>query len=288
MESGTLAGILNDCMAPTTCPYCLSRQISKCPGTTDGGYGVFRCSACRRKFNERTSTPFNYLEFPTDIVFQVVLCRFRYKLSLRDLAELFLLRGFTFTHEAVREWEERFAPLLAQQLRQKRKGKISKRWYVDETYLKVKGKWCYLYRAIDRNGNLVDSMLSATRDRAAAQQFFRKTLSVAQGAPQQVTTDGHDSYPRAIREVLGTEVEHRNNAYLNRRIEQDHRGIKQRYYPMLGFGAFSSARRFCSAFEEVRQYFRPRRKRKQFVFLAQQRQQFVTRVQVLQSNFLAS
>jgi transposase-like protein len=207
---------------------------------------------------------------------------------LRELAEMFLVRGLTFTHEAVREWEERFAPLLAAQLRRKRHGKVSRRWYVDETYLKVKGKWCYLYRAIDRNGNLVDSMLSATRDMAAAQRFFRKTLSVAEEAPQQVTTDGHDSYPRAIREVLGRDVEHRDNAYLNRRIEQDHRSIKQRYYPMLGFGALRSAQRFCSAYEELRQYLRPRRRRKQFVSLARQRQRFVVRVQALQASFLTS
>ena len=115
------------------CPFCHSRETSKRLGTTDLGYGIFRCSACRRKCNERTGTPFNHLEFPTDIVFQVVLCRLRYKLSLRDLAELFLLRGFTFTHEAVREWEERFAPLLTDHLRRKRSGKVGRRWYVDET-----------------------------------------------------------------------------------------------------------------------------------------------------------
>ena len=275
-------------MPPMSCPYCHSHLISKRDRTTDLGYRVFRCHRCCRKFNERTGTPFNYLEFPTDIVFQVVLCRLRYKLSLRDLVELFLLRGFTFTHEAVREWEERFAPLLADQLRRKRQGQIGQRWFVDETYLKVSGRWCYLYRAIDKEGNLVDSMLSATRDRAAAQRFFRKALSVAEEAPQQVTTDGHDSYPRAVREVLGRQVEHRDNAYLNRRIEQDHRGIKQRYYPMLGFGAFPSAQRFCSAFDEIRQYFRPRRRRKQFVSLARQRQLFVSKVQVLQAHFLAS
>src|SRR5947209_3381939 len=85
VESGPSAGILSGCMPPMTCPYCPSRPISKRIGTTDLGYGVFRCSACRRKFNERTGTPFNHLEFPTDIVFQVVLCRLRYKLSLRDL-----------------------------------------------------------------------------------------------------------------------------------------------------------------------------------------------------------
>src|SRR3954454_25058380 len=167
-------------------------------------------------------------------------------------------------------------------------GQVGPRWYVDETYLKVKGKWCYLYRAIDHDGNLVDSLLSSTRDMQAAQQFFESALSIAEQAPQQVTTDGHDSYPRAIREVLGTEVEHRNNAYLNRRIEQDHRGIKQRYDPMLGFGAFPSAQRFCRAFEEVRQYFRPRRKRKQFVSLAHGRRQFLFRARVLESLFLAA
>jgi transposase-like protein len=123
---------------------------------------------------------------------------------------------------------------------------------------------------------------------AAAQRFFRNALAVAGQAPQQVTTDGHDSYPRAVREILGRNVEHRDNAYLNRRIEQDHRGIKQRYYPMLEFGVFPSAQRFCSAFDEVQQYFHPRRRHKQFVSLARQRQLFVTKVQVLQANFLAS
>jgi putative transposase len=156
------------------------------------------------------------------------------------------------------------------------------------TRLRVKGKWCYLYRAIDREGNLVDSMLSETRDMAAAKTFFRGAVSVIGKLPRQVTSDGHDSYPRAIREVLGCQVEHRCSAYLNRRIEQDHRGVKQRYYPMLGFGAFPSAQRFCRAFEEVRQYFRPRRKRKQVISLAQRRQRFVSRARVLKSMFFAA
>jgi transposase-like protein len=241
------------------CPHCQSARIRNLNRTTDLGYAVFRCRG--RKSNERTGSPFNYLELPTDIVFEIVLCRLRYKLSLRNLAEMFLLRGFEFTHEAVRDWEERFAPLLAEHVRRKRKGKAGRRWYVDETYVKVKGKWCYLYRAIDWDDNLVDSMLSATRDMAAAQRFFRSAQSITIPAPKQVTTDGHDSYPRrAIRESLGPKVKHRCSAYLNRRIEQDHRAVKQRYYPMLGFGSLASAQRFCRAFEEVRQYFRPRRK----------------------------
>lgn len=270
------------------CPHCQSPQIRNLNRRTELGYQVFRCGACRRKSNERTGTPFNYLELPTDIVFEIVLCRLRYKLSLRNLAEMFLLRGFEFTHEAVREWEERFAPLVAEQLRRKRKGKVGRRWYVDETYLKVKGKWCYLYRAIDREGNLVDSMLSATRDMDAARGFFRSAQSMASRAPTQVTTDGHDSYPRAIRETLGRKVAHRCSAYLNRRIERDHRGVKQRYYPMLGFGALPSAQRFCRAFEEVRQYFRPRRKQNEVISLADARRQFLFRAIKLESLFLGA
>jgi transposase-like protein len=90
--------------------------------------------ACQRLFNERTGTLFNYLEAPTDVVFLVVLWRLRYKLSLRDVAEMFLERGFVFTHETVRDWEARFAPLVADQLRRKRQGQAGRSWYVDETY----------------------------------------------------------------------------------------------------------------------------------------------------------
>jgi transposase-like protein len=85
---------------------------------------------------------------------------------------MFLERGFEFTHEAVRDWETGFAPLIADCLRAKRRGQAGSSWYVDETYVRVKGRWCYLYRAIDRDGNLVDTMLSETRDMAAAKRFF--------------------------------------------------------------------------------------------------------------------
>ena len=90
--------------------------------------------------NERTGTPFNHLSFPTEIVLQVVLWRLRYKLSLREEAEMFLERGFVFSHEAVREWEARFTQLLADQLRAKRHGQAGSSWYVDETYLKLNGR----------------------------------------------------------------------------------------------------------------------------------------------------
>jgi putative transposase len=129
---------------------------------------------------------------------------------------------------------------------------------VDETYVRVKGKWCYLYRAIDADGILVDSRLSEKRDMEAAQQFFKQALAVVGQTPKQVTTDGHASYPRTVRQTLGDQVQHRTNKYLNNRLEQDHRGVKQRYYPMHGFGNFDSATHFCSAFDELRNYLRSR------------------------------
>ncbi len=186
----------------------------------------------------------------------VVLWRLRYKLSLRDLAAMFLERGFVFSHEAVRDWEARFAPLMTARLRAKRRGQAGIRWHADETYVRVDGRWCYLYRAIDREGNLIEVLLSERRDMASAQRFFARALEIVERAPEQVTTDGHDAYPRAIRETLGGGVAHRTSRYKNTRIEQDHRGVKQRSYPMRGFGSFTSAARFCPGFEEQRRYFR--------------------------------
>src|SRR6266487_3620395 len=112
----------------------------------------------------------------------------------------------------------------------------------------------------------------------AAQRFFKQAVEVVGHAPERVTTDGHDSYPRAIRETLGSEVLHRTNRSLNNRLEQDHRGIKQRSFPMRGFGSVSSASRFCRAFDEVRQFFGVRTTMKQHVSLAEQREMLRQRV----------
>jgi putative transposase len=121
---------------------------------------------------------------------------------------------------------------------------------VDEAYIKVYGKWCYLYRAIDHDGNLVDLRLSEKRERGAAKQFFSQAMAVVGYAPETVTTDGLRSSPRAIRETMGIEVVHRTNVSINNRREQDHRGIKQRSYPMRGFGCVVSAACFCRACDE--------------------------------------
>ncbi len=122
-----------------------------------------------------------------------------------------------------------------------------------------------------------------------AKQFFTQAVEVVGYAPERVTTDGHDAYPRAIRATLGPDVVHRCSRYLNNRIEQDHRGIKQRYYPMRGFGSFEAASRFCRAFEEQRQYFRMRTTMCQPApALREQRQVFCARWQALLGKLMAA
>ena len=195
------------------CLKCQSTELSPLNRPTSLGYQRFRCKRCRCTFNERSGTVFNFLEYPTDLVLMVVRWRLRYCLSLRNLSEMMLERGFEFTHEAVRSWEERYAPLITQHLRRQRRGTLGKSWYVDETYIKVKGKWCYLYRAVDRSGRLVDCRLSDRRDMSAAKQFFKEALEISGDAPDRVTTDKEVSYPRAIREVLSELVDQAQMVY---------------------------------------------------------------------------
>ena len=240
------------------CPKCQSTCINERPERTAQGYRRFRCLDCAKQFNERSGGLLNRTQYPSDVIALVVLWRLRYKLSLRDLAEMFLIRGFVFTYEAVRDWEAKLAPALAEELRRSRKGKVGRSWYCDETYIRVHGHWKYLYRAIDRDGALIDVMLSERRDLAAAKRFFRSAKAITGVTPDRVTTDGHDAYPRAIRTGLGSRVSHRTNCYLNNRLEQDHRGVKGRCRPMLGFKSVPSASRYCRAHDELRNLLRSR------------------------------
>lgn len=207
----------------------------------------------------------------------VVFWRLRYKLSLRDLPEMFLIRGIEFSYEAVRDWEAKLTRTLIDGLRRRCKGRIGRSWYVDVTYIKDQGRWCHLYRAIERHGALVDVRLSETRDMESAKAFFRSAKAVTGVTPARVTTDGHDSYPRAIRTELNTGVKHRTNQYLNNRIEQDHRGIKGRYRPMRGFKSPDSASRFCQGFDELRNHLQPCSRRGRTLSTNSRRHRFLTR-----------
>jgi transposase-like protein len=228
--------------------------------------------------NERSDGVLNRASLPSDVIAFVVFCRLRYRLALRDLSEIMLLRGFTISHEAIRRWEAKLLPIMGDTLRKRRHGRghhSGQSWYTDETYLKVQGRWCYLYRAIDRDGNLIETMLSATRDMKAAQRFFRSAQSVVGFVPDRVTTDGHNSYPRAIRSTLGRNVRHRTSVYLNNRLEQDHRGIKGRIQCMRGFKEHGAADRFCREPDELRNVLRSRSRHNQYVPAARRRRHFL-------------
>jgi putative transposase len=204
------------------CINCGSAGVTVRPDVTARGYRRFRCRDCGRQFNERSGGVLNRTCLPSDIIAFVVFCRLRYRLTLRDLSEIMALRGIEVSHEAVREWETKLLPVMGDEFRKRRHGtrrQSGASWYVDETYLKVRGRWCYFYRAVDRDGNLIDAMFSQQRDMKAAKAFFRSAKATIGYRPERVTTDGHGSYPRAIRRMLGKTVRHRTNAYLNDRLE---------------------------------------------------------------------
>jgi putative transposase len=250
------------------CVSCGSAATTERRDRTARGHRRFRCRDCGRQFNERSGGALNRTQYPSGVIALVVLWRLRHRLTLQGLSEMFLERGIVFSHETVREWEGKLTPILTAELRQRRRGKGGagrRSWFVDETYLKVRGRWCYLYRAIDRNGDPVDTLLSEHRDMAAAKAFFRSAKSATGLVPDRVTTDGHGSYPRAIRSTLGRHVAHRTSAHENNRLEQDHRGVRGRIRCVRGFKAFGAAARFCRGHDELRAPLRPRTRHSQRV-----------------------
>jgi transposase-like protein len=256
------------------CVGCGSSAVTERLDRTAQGYRRFRCRDCGKGYNERSGGLLNHTHFPSNVIALVVLWRLRYRLTLRDLVEMFLLRGIVFSYEAVRDWEAKLAPVLTGELRRRRRGRLGasrRHWHVDETYLRVHGRWCYLYRAIDRQGNLVDTLLSEHRDMTSAQAFFRSARAATGITPERVTTDGHGSYPRAIRTTLGRRVEHRTSTYKNNGLEGDHRGIKGRVRCMRGFKSPLSAARFCRAYDELRNLLRPRARYNQPVSASRRR-----------------
>src|ERR1700745_2420683 len=175
-------------------PACRSTAVRSRSERTAQGYRRFRCGNCGKQFNERSAGLLNRAQYPSDVIALVVLWRLRYKLTLRDLAEMFLIRGLVFSYEAVRDWAAKLTPAWAENLRRRRKGKVGRSWYVDETYIRVRGGWRYLYRAIDRAGALVDVMLSEHRDLCRRQGL----LSIGKGGDRRHPGSGHHRRPRCL------------------------------------------------------------------------------------------
>ena len=156
----------------------------------------------------------------------------RYGLSYRDLEQLLAERGVLVDHVTVYRWVRRFTPLLAEAAQPCRHA-VGDRWWVDETYVKVAGVWCYVYRAVDQFGQVIDVYLSRLRDTAAAQCFFARALNTTKVSPAEVVTDKAAVYPRVLDELVPG-AWHHNEQYANNRIEADHGQLKRRLRPMRG------------------------------------------------------
>ncbi|MGV8003040.1 IS6 family transposase [Photorhabdus temperata subsp. temperata] len=197
---------------------------------------------------------FKRLHYPVDIIAQCVRWYLAYALSLRNLEEMMAERGIEVDHSTLYRWVIRLTPLLGQAFR-RHKRPVGRRWRMDETYIKIKGQWKYLYRVVDTSGQTIDFLLTAKRDTAAALRFFRKALR-QHGEPDIITLDKSGTNTAAIA-LLNTDkskeeaIKIRQDKFLNNRIEQDHRNIKCRIRPMLGFKSFRRAQTILAGIELV-------------------------------------
>ena len=134
------------------CPHCQSENTKSIKKPTFLGYQQFICSPCDKQFNERTGTDLNYIMYPTPVVMMVIHYYYRFKVSLQDVVELMRMRGLHLTHQTVHNWAHRFGSELGMKLRARRYKKVGDQWHVDCTYLRIEGRWCYFYRAIEKLG----------------------------------------------------------------------------------------------------------------------------------------
>jgi transposase-like protein len=183
--------------------------------------------------------------FDREIIILCVRWYLRFKLSFRDLVEMMAERGIDLAHTTIMRWMQRYVPEFERRWN-RFVCKTGQSWRVDETYVKIKGRWTYLYRAVDSEGKTVDFLLRAKRDVAAAKAFFRRAFKTQGRLPRAITLDGYQASHRAAREFLGghrhgTRTDLRSSKYLNNLIEQDHRSVKLRLGPMLGFKRFRNA-----------------------------------------------
>jgi transposase-like protein len=199
---------------------------------------------------------FRGFRFPAEVILWAVRWYLRFPVSYRDLELMLADRGIAVDHVSLHRWVQRFAPELEKRLRRHLRP-CRGPWHVDETYVRVNGGWRYLYRAVDGTGQTIDFRLSAKRDKKAARRFFKRALGREDTRhPRTVVTDRLKSYPSAIREMkrdgeLGRFTRHRRGRWLNNRVEQDHRRVKRRTRPMLGFASFRTARRTLAGVEAM-------------------------------------
>src|SRR5688572_15745418 len=200
---------------------------------------------------------FKRRRFPVEIILLCVRWYCKYGISYRDLAEMMQERGVAVDPSTIFRWVQRYAPEIEKRVRPYQ-GHRSGSWRVDETYVRVGGCWRYLFRAVDKHGRLITSMLSGRRDTGAAYRFLRKALqAVSDYPPSSITTDKLASYPRAILRLqseglLSKDVVHRTSKYLNNILEADHGALKRVIRPTRGFQSMKTAGATLKGFEIMR------------------------------------
>ena len=192
--------------------------------------------------------------YPRVIILQAVYFKLRFTLSYRDLEELMSIRGIKVDHSTIQRWVFKFSKEVEKNMH-KRKKQVCDSWRMDETYIKVKGRDMYLYRAVDKYGNTVDFLLTRRRQKMSAQKFFNKAIG-NNGKPRVINIDKSGANSSAIltvnkRSLSSKKIKIRKVKFLNNIIEQDHRRIKRRIRIMTGFKEFESAQRTLSGIEVV-------------------------------------
>jgi IS6 family transposase len=194
----------------------------------------------RRSCPSVDRSDFAGFRFPPDVIAVAVRWYLRYALSYRDIEELLAERGIVVDHVTVYRWVQRFTALFIDAARPCRHSP-GDRWFVDETYLRIAGRWCYLYRAVDQFGQVIDVLLSARRDANAARAFFGSAMMTTQTQPVEVVTDRAHAYIRVIEEAVPA-AWHHVERYANNPVECDHGRLKARLRPMRGLKGQHSAR----------------------------------------------
>jgi len=200
--------------------------------------------------------PFKGRHFQADIILICTRWYLRYALSYRYIEEMMTERGLSVDHTTIYRWVQEYAPELDKRSRPYLK-QTNDSWRVDETYVKVKGKWMYLYRAVDSTGQTLDFLLNQTRSTRAAKRFFRKVLGSSHiTAPRIINVDKNPAYIGAVRDLkreklLPGKCKRRPSQYMNNIIEQDHRFMKRKIKPGLGFFSYPTAWRTIRGYETM-------------------------------------
>ena len=187
------------------------------------------------------------LHYPLEVILTCMRWYVAYPLSLRHLEEMMAERGIAVDHSTVHRWAIKLLPVLEKAFRRCKRA-VGKSWRMDETYVKIRGEWRYLYRAVDKEGNTVDFLLRARRNRAAAQRYFENSIQ-QNGLPETVTIDKSGANLAALHAGRDTPIKIRQVKYLNNVVEQDHQAIKRIIRPMLGFKDFRCASVILSGIE---------------------------------------